>query len=188
VALLFSPAVHPVPPSSIRRLAPFPGLSGKRGRTVTAALLTFVDAFPDVLSSALNAQPTPSGAIQVGGLRGGHYTLSGDGLHLDRVVYVPGVIVTGAIRFVGTNGVEARFRISGPAAAHGTITLDENLHVSGTLDGRSFQLRLPAARLASAGARSGTGAAFPRALAGALRRPDRLAALARRLHAALAGR
>ncbi|MDQ6915077.1 MAG: alpha/beta hydrolase, partial [Actinomycetota bacterium] len=179
IAGLFSPRVYPVPPASLRQLVPAHGLPGKRGRTATAALLTFIDAFPTVLSTVLVQDPAViSGAgANVGGLRGGYYTLRGDRLTLHRVVYVPGVVVSGTIRFVGTAGLDARLRISGAAAAHGTVTINERLAMRGRLGGRRIDVP-PPTRLARAGAAPDLGARL--ATAPALRHPDRLAQLAAR--------
>jgi pimeloyl-ACP methyl ester carboxylesterase len=179
VAGLFSPRVYPVPPASLGQLVPARGVGGKRGRTATAAVLTFIDAFPTVLSTVLVQDPAviEGAGANVGGLRGGHYTLRGDRLDLHRVVYVPGVVVSGTIRFVGAAGLSARLRISGPAAAHGSVTIDERLALHGRLGGRLVDVA-PPTRLARAGTAPDLG---PRlATAPALRRPDRLAALAAR--------
>lgn len=180
IAALFSPRVYPVPPASLRQLVPARGVPGKRGRTATAALLTFVDAFPTVLSTLLAQDPAviEGPGANVGGLRGGHYTLRGDRLDLHGVIYVPGVVVSGTIRFVGTTGLDARLRIGGPAGAHGAVRIDERLAIHGRLGGRRIDVP-PPGRLARAGLpESGLG---PRlATAPGLRRPARLAALAAR--------
>jgi pimeloyl-ACP methyl ester carboxylesterase len=180
IAALFSPRVYPVPPTSVSQLLPARGVRGKRGRTATAALLTFIDAFPTVLSNVLLQDPAmvERGGARVGGLRGGHYTLRGDRLELHRVVYVPGVVVSGTIRFVGSSGLDARFRIAGPAASHGIVAIDERLVMHGRLGGRSFRSR-PRGRVSSA--RAGAGPAAPLRTAAALRQPARLAQTARSL-------
>jgi pimeloyl-ACP methyl ester carboxylesterase len=178
IAGLFSPRVYPVPPTSVRQLRAARGLPGRRGRTATAALLTFVDAFPTVLSTVLVQDPAVliGGGTNVGGLRGGHYTLRGDRLVLHRVVYVPGVVVSGTIRFVGSTDLRSRLRISGPAAAHGTVSIDERLAMHGVLGGRRFRVA-PPGRLTAA--RAGTRIAAPLSGARALGQPSRLAELAR---------
>jgi len=182
IAQLFSPSLYPLPPSSINQLVPAHGVRGRRGRTATAALLTFIDAFPTVLSTVLLQDPAvlTGGAASVGGLRGGHYTLRGDQLRLDRVVYVPGVVVSGVIRFVGATGIDAHFRITGRAAVPGTVSIDERLAMRGNLGGKTFSVA-PPGRLARAGGASWSRA--PLVAANALRRPVRLAGLLARLRA-----
>jgi pimeloyl-ACP methyl ester carboxylesterase len=184
IAGLFSPRVYPIPPTSISQLVPARGVDGRRGRTATAALLTFIDAFPTVLSSVLLEDPAlvERGGARVGGLRGGHYTLRGDRLELHDVIYVPGVVVSGTIRFVGSNDLDARFRIAGPAAAHGTVAIDERLAMHGRLGGRRFRSR----GLGRASAtRAGDDTIAPLIAAAALRQPARLAQTARSLKRAV---
>jgi hypothetical protein len=83
--------------------------------------------------------------------------------------------VSGTIRFVGSAGLDARLRITGAAAAHGTVSIDQRLAMRGRLGGRDFNVQSPT-RLARAGGAPDLGARL--ATAPALRRPDRLARLA----------
>jgi hypothetical protein len=79
---------------------------------------------------------------------------------------------------VGSSGLDARFRISGPAAAHGTVAIDERLAMHGRLGGRRFRSR---ARGRVSSARAGGDPALRLGMAAALRRPARLAQIARSL-------
>ena len=156
--ILFPP--EPVAPRSLGQVRPARGASGRRGRTVSAALLTF----KDLLGQSLVGAESEGGSVRGGGLRRGRFQLRVRGLdrleaidvddqraferalerlsielRLDRVVYVPGVRVSGAVRIAAPAKLSGRLRISGGPAAAGVLALHgrgERIRLSGRLDGR----------------------------------------------------
>ena len=72
------------------------------------------------------------------GLRGGRFSLRRETIVLRGFEYVPGVRLTGT---VGRSG--ARLRISGAAAADGTLRVAPGGSVRGRLGGRAVRTRLP---------------------------------------------
>jgi hypothetical protein len=71
-----------------------------------------------------------------GGLRAGRYRIDGHNrLHLDEIVFVPGVRVSGFVRRFGSGRQEGRLRLSGGSAPPGVLTL-RGRRVRGKLGGR----------------------------------------------------
>ncbi|MDO8211829.1 alpha/beta fold hydrolase [Conexibacter sp. CPCC 206217] len=133
------PARRVVAPASPapRSLAALPAprtIAGRRGRTLTAALLTFSDA-GDQVNVQLAGNGRSSGAF--GGLRGGSAALDPRrGLLLRDYAFVPGVTLSG---WIDPRARSFTFDIGGPAAAHGRLTFSRR-GVTGRLDGRRVQL------------------------------------------------
>src|SRR5215207_3825954 len=100
----------PLPPRTLRAVAPLHGLGGRAGRTAAAIGFT-VDDLSFSLSPAFLAY---SG----GGLRGGSFAVRRGRVVVRRFSAVRGVWVTG----VADRGV-LRLRVGGRAAAHGRVTL-----------------------------------------------------------------
>jgi pimeloyl-ACP methyl ester carboxylesterase len=137
-SLLFLPT--PVAPRSLRELRAIGGQHGRVGRTAAAFLATLADGFFQELYRELGALPRGS----VGGLRRGRIRADG---RLDGYSYVPGVEVSDAggrrrrVSLLDDRG-KRRFRIRGPAAVRGALTLDnETLAARGRIGGR--RIRLP---------------------------------------------
>lgn len=120
-------AIAPVPPRRLSPLVPVPGVSGARGRTARAVLLTAQDT---VTYSFLS--PSSAG----GGLRGGSYRFGIGVLKLHRVVYVPGVRVSGSVDFLTAT---ANLRFTG-AAGGGALRIGHGV-VTGTVSGRRVRGR-----------------------------------------------
>lgn len=118
----------PRPPRAVRALTPSRGVAGRPGRTLRALSLTLDDAVRSVRIAALQA-PSDVRILRVGGLRGGRLVATQTGLVLDRVVYVPGVVVSGTVRKEVTT-----LTASGRDAAGGTITVSGG-RVTGVLGG-----------------------------------------------------
>jgi pimeloyl-ACP methyl ester carboxylesterase len=124
----FSPT--PVAPTRLEQL-PGTGAGGKVGRTVTAALRTAVDMRRQVIGDLLEAGDLPR---RVGGLRGGHASVSPGGrISLSKVVYVPGVEVSGAVP-LDADGTQV-LRIGGRKAARGSLTVTPS-GITGRVGGR----------------------------------------------------
>jgi pimeloyl-ACP methyl ester carboxylesterase len=114
-------------PASLAGLRPA-AAQGRRGRTVSAAALTVFDVLEQSADSLLS---DPFGLIRGGGLRGGRYYETRNSIALRRVIYIPGVIVSGALTAHGV----ATLTISGAKAAHGHLRIRAG-HVTGMLAGR----------------------------------------------------
>ena len=127
----------------IRPDGPIPGslsavrpatLAGTRGRTVSAAALTVFDVLEQGADSLLS---NPLGLIRGGGLRGGYFFETRNAIDLRKVVYVPGVVVSGSV----TDGGSAQVVISGAKATHGRLRFRHG-RVSGVLGGRRVSGRI----------------------------------------------
>ena len=89
------------------------GVGGTRGRALTALALTLRDVGEDALTRFILDQRDPDLA-RGGGLRGGRYRIDGrNGLHLDDVVFVPGVRVSGFVRRFAAPRQSGRLRLGG---------------------------------------------------------------------------
>jgi pimeloyl-ACP methyl ester carboxylesterase len=142
----FSPT--PVAPTRLAQL-PGTGGAGKVGRTVTAAVRTAVDMRRQVIGDLLEAGQLPR---RVGGLRGGRASVSPAGrLALSKVVYVPGVEVSGAVPLdIAATQV---LRVGGPKAAHGSLTITPS-SITGRLGGRRVSLVARSAGLRAFGGKA----------------------------------
>ncbi|MEA2148309.1 MAG: hypothetical protein QOD69_139 [Solirubrobacteraceae bacterium] len=128
----FSPT--PVAPTRLSRLSGTGGAS-KAGRTTTAVLRTTSDMRRQVIGDLIEAGQLPR---RLGGLRGGHATVSPTGMiRLTKVVYVPGVEVSGTVPLDA--GAAQRLRIGGDAGAHGNLTVTP-IRITGRLGGRLVNL------------------------------------------------
>jgi len=150
-------AATPLPPRTLRAVAPLRGLGRRAGRTAAAVGVT-VDDLSFSLSPAFLSY---SG----GGLRGGSFAVRGGRVVVRRFSAVRGMWVTG----VAGRGV-LRLRIGGRAAAHGRVTLRSGGRLRGRLGGRRVAVRLPGYGSASLFGAAGEAAAGT-ALARVLRAP-----------------
>ena len=141
----FSPT--PVAPTRLERL-PATGGAGKVGRSVTAAVRTADDMRRQVIGDLLEAGRLPR---RLGGLRGGHATVSARGtLTLTRVVYAPGAEISGTVPL--SVGRAQRLRVGGAKTVHGNLVVTP-ARISGRLGGR--RVNLVAVAASAAGARAG---------------------------------
>lgn len=146
---LFSPT--PVTPTSLASIKPIPGLEGKPGRTLTATLDTMLDLTRQVIGATLQAdQELPSGS-SFGGLHGGYARLSSSAVVLHELTFVSGVQLSAHLPIHGGEIQPATITVGGSSAARGTVTLDPNGHVSGTLGGQHFNIDTAKAHLSNAG-------------------------------------
>ena len=122
-------------PTRLRSLPRTAGLSGSVGRTVTALRLTVRDLLRESIGVAIAQGGAPA---RIGGLRAGHATHDSGGFRLRGVSYVPGVVVSGLL---ATDGA-ADLRITGRAAARGTVHISQDGHVTGRLGGRRVAVAL----------------------------------------------
>src|SRR5215217_4418578 len=151
-------AATPLPPRTLRAVAPLRGLGGRAGRTAAAVGFT-VDDLSFSLSPAFLSY---SG----GGLRGGSFAVRRGRVVVRRFSAVRGMWITG----VAGRGV-LRLRVGGRAAVHGRVSLRSGGRLRGRLGGRRVAVRLPGYGSASV-SRAGAGeAAEGSALARVLRAP-----------------
>jgi pimeloyl-ACP methyl ester carboxylesterase len=131
----------PPPPTALRKVPPARGVSGIRGRALTALALTLRDVGEDALTRLILDWRDPDLA-RGGGLRGGHYRIGGhNGLHLSDVVLVPGVRVSGTVRRFGLRRQSGRLRLTGPATPDGVLSL-RGRRVHGRLGGKEVRTAL----------------------------------------------
>ena len=146
---IFSPP--PVAPRKLASVRAPSGLRGKPGRTLAAVLDAIVDLDRQVVAATLQAeQELPSGS-SFGGLRGGYARLTSSAATLRGFSFVSGVSLTGAFPVRNHELQPATIRIAGASAAHGTVTLSANKHVSGTLGGKRFNVSLAKVKLSRTG-------------------------------------
>lgn len=145
------PFADPIAPRSLGALRPAPGHHGVVGRTLSAVYATVSD-----VDEALNvAIYSPRGFAQVGGLRAGYAHDHFPRITLHGYSYVPGVRVSG--RLAGARLQHGALRISGPAAAHGRVTLHRDGSITGTLQGRRVKTSVAQASSRSFRLRGGGG-------------------------------
>jgi pimeloyl-ACP methyl ester carboxylesterase len=141
----FSPT--PITPTKLAHVQPVPGLSGDRGRTLTAVLDTIVDLERQVIGATLQVeQELPSGS-SFGGLHGGYAKLSASAVSLHGLTFVPGVALSGTLPASGGKLHSITVRVGGSAAAHGTVTIASGQRASGVLGGRRFDVSIAKAQL-----------------------------------------
>ena len=136
------PMLRPAPraPRSLAAVAPAPGVSGKRGRTLAAAAETLADAL------AIVRQAWGRGEAPIRGLRGGRLVPAAEGVVLERYSYVPGVWLSGSLEYAaltdyGPTRLDGSVRVGGPAASKGALVAGVRLR--GTLDGRLVRSSRP---------------------------------------------
>ena len=133
----------PPPPTALRRVPAARGVAGVRGRALTALALTLRDV-EDPLTRAILAVGD-SDIARGGGLRAGRYRVDGRSVvHLDDLVFVPGVRVNGRVRGFGTRRQRGRLRLSGRAAPGGVLSL-RGRRVTGRLGGKRVRAVLSVA-------------------------------------------
>ena len=145
-------APTPVTPTRLAYVRPAPGLGGRPGRTLTAVLDTIIDLNRQVVGATLQSSQELPGGSSFGGLRGGYAELTPRAVLLRRFSFVAGVELSGAFPIVNGELQTASIRVSGAAAAPGTVRIGSGLRVSGTLGGRRFALNLARLKLSRAAA------------------------------------
>ena len=124
----FRPA--PIPPRSLRSV---------RGATRVARTLNAVDAtIADVKRQIVGDAIASGGAVtegsRTGGLRSGVAIYTSGLITLRKVVYVPGVVVSGFVALRQDAGT-TRLLVRGSAAARGSLAIDAAGHLTGELGG-----------------------------------------------------
>lgn len=131
------------------RLSELPGRT-RVLKAFEAVRLTLNDVRRQLIGDAIAAgRPIRSGS-KTGGLRGGVATVAGDFANLTRVVYVPGLRVSGVYGI--RKGTASRLAVTGSTGVQGRIDISTTGAVSGILNGVRVRSVKTAA---SAGARDG---------------------------------
>jgi pimeloyl-ACP methyl ester carboxylesterase len=123
-----------IPPLHVADVRPADGVHGRAGRTLTAVEETLADLASQIAFGLSNASsPGQALHLSTGGLRGGWSEVAGSvGAVLHRYSYVPGVALSGTFGVPGDV-----LRVTGPAAALGTLRLTQSGALVGTLGGRA---------------------------------------------------
>ena len=126
----------PMPPARLLDVPPAPGNHGRPGRTLHAVALTLADLERQLtLQFLARVAQGRLGAADVGGLRAGWAGTGPGALLLHRYSYVPGVVVSGKL-----SSDSLRLRVTGAAAAHGTLHAAPGQRLTGTLGGQTVHL------------------------------------------------
>ncbi|HEU4977882.1 MAG TPA: alpha/beta fold hydrolase [Solirubrobacteraceae bacterium] len=149
-------APTPVAPTSLARVR----AHGRTLKTVRAVLMTVLDVSRQFIGDALAAGKRTTPGSAVGGLRSGHAVYLSTGISFRRVVYVPGVTVSGFLPFA--RKATARFTVSGKSVPRGRVAVLADGEVLATLGGRRVHVRPGAARAARAGASAAWSPRLPR--------------------------
>lgn len=151
----FPPA--PLAPTRLSEVIPTSGVGGTPGRMLAATIDSVLDLRRTIIEIGLDVGSLPVGA-DFGGLRGGNVKITKAGVMLDRLVYVPGVRISGLIPIdllLKNTGPAANLSIAGATAANGHVRIGAGGRFSGVLAGRSFRLdaaaRVKVARAGQAG-------------------------------------
>lgn len=155
-------AVDPLPvaPRGLSGFRVAPGTRGARGRVVSAAIVSSLDARVAVLQDLYAG----FSKVRGGGLRGGSYALERGGrLVLRSYRYVPSVRVSGSLR-LGAGTLSGRIRVDGPGRLDGTLAVNGRGGARGRIGGRAVRVRGARGARAGAAALRGGGrfpSAFP---------------------------
>jgi hypothetical protein len=148
----------PLPPESLDDFRSAPGVGGRRGRALFAALTTVEESRLVALQFAI-AGVAPRG----GGLRSGRFSLSADGesVRLRDYAFVPGVRITGTLRILSSSP-RGRVKVRGPNGTSGELDLDARGGARGRLGGKRVRYRAPRGSSAAAASLRGGAPAIPR--------------------------
>jgi pimeloyl-ACP methyl ester carboxylesterase len=143
---LFAPT--PLTPAKLAFVHSPPGLGGRPGRTLTAALDTIVDLNRQLIGATLQAdQELPSGS-SFGGLHGGYARLDASLVILKNLSLLPGVQLSGTIPVKNGALGTATLSVSGAEASSGTVRVGStSKQVTGALGGKRFDVSLAKVKL-----------------------------------------
>lgn len=133
--------VTPPPPRSLAQVPRAAGIRGRRGRAVSAVAQTLRDVTEDAITELIFDERDPDIA-RGGGLRRGRYRItSRNRLELDRIAYVPSVVVTGSLKRFGSRRQRGTLRLTGGGTPDGVVRVRGD-RVRGQLGGRRVSGRL----------------------------------------------
>ena len=110
-----------------------------------AVQATIIDIKRQIIGDAIASSGDIRNGSRTGGLRSGVAIYSDGVITLRKVVYVPGVTVSGFFSLRASAGT-TRLLVRGSAAARGSITIDGQGVVAGVLGGRRIHTSASAAR------------------------------------------
>jgi hypothetical protein len=132
--------VEPIAPTALTQVAPIGGAGGRPGRTAGAVRMTLRDMAVQLAAQLLTGDLTFT-FTGIGGLRGGRIAFTINGIRLVGLEYVPGVKLSGQVKFGRkTSGL---LRVFGDAAAKGRLRVKANGSLSGRLGGRHVYFQVP---------------------------------------------
>jgi pimeloyl-ACP methyl ester carboxylesterase len=156
---MFAPT--PITPTKLAYIHPPSVLAGKPGQTLTAVLDTILDLNRQVIGATLQADAELPVGSSFGGLRGGYARLDASLVVLHDFSFVPDVQLSGAFPVSAGQLQTATIRITGSAAASGTVRVGSGDTVSGTLGGRRFDVNIAKVKLARVGMTGAGGDEWP---------------------------
>jgi pimeloyl-ACP methyl ester carboxylesterase len=150
-------APTPITPTKLAYIHPPSVLKGRPGQTLTAVLDTILDLNRQVIGATLQADAELPAGSSFGGLRGGYARLERASVVLHDFAFVPDVQLSGTFPVKDGQLQGATIRVTGSAAARGTVRLGSGEEVGGTLGGRRFDVNIAKVKLARAGSDGGGG-------------------------------
>ena len=128
-------------PLALTEVGPMKRAPRSVARTLNAVDLTLDDVEDQLGTQAvLSFDEEESTAVRGGGLRAGRFRAGTRGVSIDRVVYVPGVRVSG--RLFNRAGRIGTFRVSGSPAVSGVVEYRGGGILTGRIGGRRFRFKL----------------------------------------------
>src|SRR3954452_1683264 len=139
------PPATPTPdqpaPLTLAEVERMPRAPRSIARVLEAVDLTLTDVEDQAGTQALlSFNSGDAGAVRGGGVRGGRFRAGGSGVSIDRVLYVPGVRVSG--RLLNRAGRVGSFRITGSPAVTGVVEYRGGGVITGRIAGRRFRFKL----------------------------------------------
>jgi pimeloyl-ACP methyl ester carboxylesterase len=128
----------PLPPQSIGDFRSAPGVGGRRGRALFAALDTTEEARIVAIQYVFSGLE-----LHGGGLRAGSFSLRSPAaktMRLRDYAFVPGLRISGRLR-ITTDSPEGHIRVRGPKGLSGELDLDGNGGARGRLGGKRVSYR-----------------------------------------------
>ena len=136
-----APAPERPAPLTLTEVDALPRAPRSIARALQAVDLTLTDVEDQVGTQALlSFNSGDARAVRGGGLRGGHFRAGSRGVSIERVVFVPGVRVSG--RLLNRAGRIGTFRVSGSPAVSGVVEYRGGGVLAGRIGGRRFRFKL----------------------------------------------
>ena len=145
-ALDAAPIPRNIPPASLRRVR---GTS-RSVRTLNAVLATISDVKRQIIGDAIASGGGVTNGSRTGGLRSGLAIYTDGLITLRKVVYVPGVEVSGFVALNASSG-QTHLLLRGRAASRGNITISSTGRITGVLGGRRVSTQVVGAAHRSGG-------------------------------------
>jgi pimeloyl-ACP methyl ester carboxylesterase len=136
-----APTPDPPAPLTLAEVETMPRAPRSIARVLQAVDLTLTDVEDQVGTQALlSFNSGDTGPVRGGGLRAGRFRAGSSGVSIDRVVYVPGVRVSG--RLLNRAARVGSFRVSGSPAVSGVVEYRGGGVITGRVGGRRFSFKV----------------------------------------------